>query len=117
MGAAASQLMPAGVVEELAFGERDTVAKVQREVSSPGSGLAKLWEDRSLFTQELSQNQSEKQQLQTQTKGSYESEQQVVTLQEEMNVQEEETPQEEVTVTPAEDGTSVMEVETSFQSE
>ena len=109
--AAASQLMPAGLVEVLALGERDAVAKVQREVSRSGNGLAKLWEDRSLFTQELSQNQSEKQQQQPQTKGSCESEQQVVTLQEEMNVQE------KAIVTPAEDGTSVMELESSFHSE
>ena len=113
--AAASQLMPAGVVEELVLGERD--AKVQRGVSRSGSGLAKLREDRSLFTQELSQNHSEKQQLPSQTKSSCESDQQVVTLQEEMNVQEEETLQEEATVTPDEDRTSVMELETSFQSE
>ena len=76
--AAASQLMPADVVEELALGERDADAKVQREFSRPGSGLAKLWEDSSLFTQELSQNQSEKQQLHPQTKSSYESEQHYV---------------------------------------
>ena len=42
---------------------------------------------------------------------------QVVTLEEEMNVQEVETLQEEVTVTPVEDGASVMELETSFNSE
>ena len=40
---AASQLMPVDVVEEL-VGESDTAAEVRREVSRPGSGLAKLWE-------------------------------------------------------------------------
>ena len=111
---AASQLMPVDVVEEL-VGESDTAAEVRREVSRPGSGLAKLWEDGSLFTQELSQEQTEKQQRQPQTKGPCESGQQVVTLEEEMIVQEVETLQEVGTVTPAEDGSSVME--TSFHSE
>ena len=94
--------MPKDVVDEMSVG---------RDASRSGRGLAKLWEDGSLFTQELSQNQSEKQQLPTQTKSSCESDQQVVTLQEEMNVQE------EATVTPAENGTSVMELESSFHSE
>ena len=98
---AASQMMPSDVVEEL-VGESDTAA----EVSRPGSGLAKLWEDGSLFTQELSQEQTERQQRQLQTKGPCESDQQVVTLEEEMNVRN---------VTSAEDGTSVRE--TSFHSE
>ena len=111
---AASQLMPADVVEEL-VGESDTAAEVRREVSRPGSGLAKLWEDESLFTQELSQEQTEKQQRQPQTKGPCESGQQVVTLEEEVIVQEVETLQEVGTVTPAADGSSVME--TSFHSE
>merc|ERR1719430_482746 len=52
---AASQMMPSDVVEEL-VGESDTAA----EVSRPGSGLAKLWEDGSMFTQELSQEQTER---------------------------------------------------------
>ena len=108
---AASQLMPADVVEEL-VAESETVAEVRREVSRPVSGLAKLWEDGSLFTQELSQEQTEKQQRRPQNKGPCESDQQVVTLQEEMNVQ-----QEEATVTPVEDGTPVMELDTSFHSE
>merc|ERR1719391_1913225 len=68
---AASQLMPADVVEKLVGGESITAAaeEVRREASMRGSGLAKLWEDRSLFTQELSQVQTEKQKSQTQTKG------------------------------------------------
>jgi len=136
---AASQLMPADVVDQLVGCESNTAAeKVRRETSRRGSGLAKLWQDKSLFTQELSQVQTEKQQSQPQTKGqgsSCQSDQQlgqphgkagasmlpaeqVVTLQEEVNVEEAETLQEEVTVTPVEDdGTSLMELETSFNSE
>ena len=135
---AASQLMPADVVEKLVGGESITAAaeEVRREASMRGSGLAKLWEDRSLFTQELSQVQTEKQKSQIQTKGPggpCDSDnqlcqphgkanasallEQVVTLEEEMNVQEVETLQEEVTLMPVEDGASVMELETSFNSE
>jgi len=135
---AASQLMPADVVDQLVGCESNTAAEeVRREASRRGSGLAKLWQDQSLFTQELSQVQTEKQQSQPQTNSqgsSCESDQQlgqphgkagasmlpeqVVTLQEEVNVEEAETLQEEVTVTPVEDdGTSVMELETSFNSE
>ena len=106
---AASQLMPVDVVEEL-VGESDTAAEVRREVSRPGSGLAKLWDDGSLFTQELSQKHIEKQERLPQTKSPCDSEQLVVTLEEDMNVQE------VGTATPAEDcGMSVME--TSFHSD
>ena len=106
---AASHLMPADVVEEL-VGESDTAAEVQREVSRPGSGFANLWQDGSLFTQELSQKHIEKQERLPQTKSPCDSEQLVVTLEEDMNVQE------VGTATPAEDcGMSVME--TSFHSD
>jgi len=101
---AASQLMPADVVEEL-VGESNTAAEAR-----VGSGLANLWQDASLFTQELSQEQTEKQQRQPETKG---SDQQVVTLEEEMNVQEVES--QKGAEAPAVDGTSVMG--TSFQTE
>merc|ERR1719432_129784 len=81
---AASHLMPADVVEEL-VGESDTAAEVQREVSRPGSGFANLWQDGSLFTQELCQKHIEKQERLPQTKSPCGSEQLVVTLEEEMN--------------------------------
>merc|ERR1719447_2161582 len=108
--------MPADVVDKLVGGESITAAaeEVRREASMRGSVLAKLWEDRSLFTQELSQVQAEKQKRPTQTMGQggpCDSDnqlcqphgkanasaplEQVVTLEEEMNVQEVETLQEE----------------------
>merc|ERR1719234_2615856 len=63
---AASQLMPDDLVDQL-VGEINTAE--QREGLKQGSGLAKLWEDQSLFTQELSQAQTEKQENPSQTKG------------------------------------------------
>ena len=109
---AASQLMPDDVVGQLVGGS-NSAEEVRCEVTRPGSGLAKLWEDGSLFTQELSQEQTERRQRQPQTKGPCESDQQVVTLEEEMNVQEVES--QKGAEAPAVDGTSVMG--TSFQTE
>ena len=143
---AASQLMPDDVVGQLVGGS-NSAEIARREVSKQGSGLAKLWEDRSLFTQELSQEQNNKQESQTSNKsqgGRCESDQQlhqrhqpqgkvsagalteqVVTLEEDMDLQEVETQEEEVTVTPAEVATAQkeleaslhLELETSYQSE
>jgi len=112
---AASQLMPDDLVDQL-VGEINTAEET--EVLKQGSGLAKLWEDQSLFTQELSQDQTnKKQESQYQTKGQSgrcdsdqqllhqlqgkasagELSEQMLTLQEEMNVKEV-TLQEEMNV-------------------
>merc|ERR1711936_768545 len=80
----ASQLMPKDVVDELLVG---------RDASRSGRGLAKLWEDGSLFTQELSQAEKDQQ-----SKGLASSE-----------MQEEVAGAEDV-------ATTAMELETSFQS-
>ena len=63
---AASQLMPD---DGQLVGGRNSAENARREVSKQGSGLAKLWEDRSLFTQELSQEQTNMQESQTSNKG------------------------------------------------
>ena len=93
----ASQLMPKDVVDELLVG---------RDASRSGRGLAKLWEDGSLFTQELSQTERDQQ-----PKGLASSEMQVGDLKGEAGTcaQKEVAGAEDVTAT-------AMELETSFQS-
>ena len=120
---AASQLMPEDLVDQLVCRSHSAAEEVRSEVTRPGSGLAKLWEDGSLFTQELSQVPTEKQENQPPNKGQLQGKvsagalvEQVVTLQEEMNVEEVETQkEEEVTVKPAEAATADMELETSLR--
>ena len=93
----ASQLMPKDVVDELLVG---------RDASRSGRGLAKLWEDGSLFTQELSQAEKDQQ-----SKGLASSEMQVGDFKGEAGI----CAQKEVA--GAEDvATTAMELETSFQS-
>ena len=93
----ASQLMPKDVVDELLVG---------RDASRSGRGLTKLWEDGSLFTQELSQTEKDQQ-----PKGLASSEMQVGDLKGEAGT----CAQKEVA--GAEDvATTAMELETSFQS-
>ena len=93
----ASQLMSKDVVDELLVG---------RDASRSGRGLAKLWEDGSLFTQELSQTEKDQQ-----SKGLASSEMQVGDLKGEAGT----CAQKEVA--GAEDvATTAMELETSFQS-
>merc|ERR1712181_190348 len=59
--------MPDDLVDQL-VGEINTAEET--EVLKQGSGLAKLWEDQSLFTQELSQDQTNKKpESRSQTKG------------------------------------------------
>ena len=93
----ASQLMSKDVVDELLVG---------RDASRSGRGLTKLWEDGSLFTQELSQTEKDQQ-----SKGLASSEMQVGDLKGEAGT----CAQKEVA--GAEDvATTAMELETSFQS-
>ena len=93
----ASQLMPKDVVDEMSVG---------RDASRSGRGLAKLWEDGSLFTQELSQAEKDQQ-----SKGLASSEMQVGDFKGEAGI----CAQKEVA--GAEDvATPAMELETSFQS-